>query len=73
MDSSVLRDLLAGTERRLVEMDQTIERQREILANREESGHDVSQERGLLNELERLRQLIRASRDRLLADVRQQQ
>ena len=72
MDSSVLRDLLAGTERRLVEMDQTIERQREILTKREESGQDVSQEKALLTELERLRQLIRASRDRLLADVRQQ-
>jgi uncharacterized membrane protein YccC len=69
MDRSLLLDLLAGTEKRLAETDQAIERQRERLAKLAESGQDVTQMEALLKELQRLRQLISGNRDQLLADI----
>ena len=42
MERSSLLDLLNGTERRLAEMDQTIERQREAIVELASAGQDVS-------------------------------
>ena len=65
----MLQHLLAGTEKRLAEIDQTIERQREVIAKRGQAGLDATREAALLTEFERFRDLVSNNREALLAEI----
>jgi arginine repressor len=69
MDRAILQEYLALVERLIAAGERQIARQREIVAQLEHDGHDISEATKLLDQLEQLQALHIADRDRLRKEL----
>jgi len=68
-DRSIREHHLARAERRVIEAEQNLARQRAILSRLKQDEHDTARAADLLNQYEKMLQWLIADRDRLRKDL----